>query len=365
MDNYNYISDEEDNDVPFSRSFHADMAYPQMDENRAESGSQPVGHHPKILLMGLRRSGKSSLHRVVFQKMSPNETLFLESTPVLEIKDVFSNDFIHFQVWDYPGIDSSASSIDFESALSNCGSLIFVIDSQDDYNEALSLLQDTVEKVHMIAPKVPVEVFLHKMDGLPDDTRSDVQRDIQQQTLEDLADAGIDDVALTFHLTSIYDHTVFEAFSKVIQKMLPQLPTLENLLNILNSNCLIDKSFLFDVVSKVYIATDCSPVDMQTYQLASDMIDVIVDVSYIYGLGDSNTASALAGGVGEEEGFKQSAAVVRLTTGLVLYLRQVARSLALVSIVRENIIEQFNGAIDFNVSCFQKALSQLFTAPHK
>merc|ERR1719322_76559 len=35
---------------------------------------------PKILLMGLRRSGKSSIQKVVFHKMSPNETLFLEAT---------------------------------------------------------------------------------------------------------------------------------------------------------------------------------------------------------------------------------------------------------------------------------------------
>lgn len=33
----------------------------------------------KILLMGLHRSGKSSIQQVVFHKMSPNETLFLES----------------------------------------------------------------------------------------------------------------------------------------------------------------------------------------------------------------------------------------------------------------------------------------------
>ena len=38
-----------------------------------------------------------------------------------------------------------------------------------------------------------------------------------------------------FHLTSIYDHSIFEAFSKVIQKLIPELPTLENMLNIFNS----------------------------------------------------------------------------------------------------------------------------------
>lgn len=39
----------------------------------------------------------------------------------------------------------------------------------------------------------------------------------------------------SFSLTSIYDHSIFEAFSKVVQKLIPQLPVMENLLNILIS----------------------------------------------------------------------------------------------------------------------------------
>ena len=45
----------------------------------------------------------------------------------------------------------------------------------------------------------------------------------------------------------------------------------------------IEKAFLFDMVSKIYIATDSSPVDMQSYELCCDMIDVVIDVSCIYG----------------------------------------------------------------------------------
>lgn len=118
-------------------------------------------------------------------------------------------------------------------------------------------------------------------------------------------------VLRSFYLTSIYDHSIFEAFSKVVQKLIPQLPTLENLLNIFISVCFyfccfvwcfvlslidtppvlqhsgIEKAFLFDVVSKIYIATDSSPVDMQSYELCCDMIDVVIDVSCIYGWEES------------------------------------------------------------------------------
>jgi hypothetical protein len=35
---------------------------------------------PRMLLMGSRRAGKSSIQKVVFHKMSPHETLFIVST---------------------------------------------------------------------------------------------------------------------------------------------------------------------------------------------------------------------------------------------------------------------------------------------
>jgi Ras-related GTP-binding protein C/D len=63
----------------------------------------------------------------------------------------------------------------------------------------------------------------------------ETQRDITQRIMDELMDTGMDHIQLSFYLTSIYDHSIFEAFSKVIQKLVPQLPTLENLLNLLCS----------------------------------------------------------------------------------------------------------------------------------
>ncbi len=38
---------------------------------------------------------------------------------------------------------------------------------------------------------------------------------------------------------------------QVVQKLIPQLDTIENILNILLHNCKFEKLFLFDVLSKV------------------------------------------------------------------------------------------------------------------
>jgi len=86
---------------------------------------------PRIMLMGLRRSGKSSIQKVVFHKMSPNETLFLESTNKIVKDDVSNSSFVQFQIWDFPGqVDFFDPNFDCEMIFGGCGALVFVIDAQ-------------------------------------------------------------------------------------------------------------------------------------------------------------------------------------------------------------------------------------------
>lgn len=317
---------------------------------------------PRILLMGLRRCGKSSIQRVVFHKMSPHETLFLESTTSLDIKYIANNAFVQFQIWDFPGdfdfkedLIYGGQLVNEEMIFTNCGAVVFVIDAQDEpYSEALTRLHETISRANQYNPNIYYEVLIHKVDGdifLSDDHKIDCQREIQQRITDEINDGELD-IRMSFHLTSIYDHSIFEAFSKVVQKLIPQLPTLENLLNVLITSCNVEKSFLFDVVSKVYIATDSNPVDMQSYELCSDMIDVVIDVSCIYGMKED----------GEGEGLAYDAAsssVIRLNNGMVLYLREVNSYLALVCLLRaENFVNQ--GLMDYNINCFKSAIGNMF-----
>ena len=320
-----------------------------MAETITNNVAQP--HRPRLLLLGNRRSGKSSIQRVVFHKMPPHETLFLESTSKVSTDTI--NSFIDFQVWDFPGqIDFFDPAFDFNSIFGSTGALIFVIDAQDDYLEALSKLHTTILRALSINPGLLVEVFIHKVDGLSDDYKIDTQRDIQQRTLDELADVGMDNVALSFHLTSIYDHSIFEAFSKVIQKLIPQLPTLENLLNSLCSNSGIEKAYLFDVLSKIYVATDSSPVDVQSYEICSDYIDVILDVSQIYGYERSPETN------NNDKDDGDVSSLIRLSSGIALYLKEVNRYLALICLVRPETVDKI-GLLDYNVEIFRQGVAAL------
>lgn len=249
------------------------------------------------------------MQRVVFQKMSPHETLFrLEATQGLERAVVDHTPLCRFTVWDFPGdyygdeddtVSPTQQQEQEPQLLSNkdifggSTSLIFVVDAQDEpYDHVLQSFTNAVTRALQYNPNIVIEVFINKVDGelfLSDESKYDCRRDIMTQVTDELTDAGVspDSIHIRYHLTSIYDHSIYEALSRVVQRLIPQLPTLENLLNVLVSTCSMEKAYLFDVVSKLYISTDPGPVDMQSVELCSDMIDVVLDVSGIYGLGPS------------------------------------------------------------------------------
>lgn len=45
----------------------------------------------------------------------------------------------------------------------------------------------------------------------------------------------------------------------------------------------MQKAYLFDTVSKIYVATDASPTFLKDYEVCSDYVDVIVDIKALYG----------------------------------------------------------------------------------
>ncbi|CAB9528344.1 Ras-related GTP-binding protein C [Seminavis robusta] len=388
-------------------------ARPEVDFN-----DKKIGTLPKILLMGPRRSGKTSIQRVVFQKMSPHETLFrLEATQELERSVVDHTSLCRFTIWDFPG-DYYALPDDLEATnndttnnaeetkrtiFQGSTSLLFVVDAQDEpYDHVLQSFTNAVTQALTVNPSICVEVFINKVDGelfLSDESKYDCRRDIMSQVTDELAEAGVspDNLHIRYHLTSIYDHSIYEALSRVVQRLIPQLPTLENLLNVLVSTCSMEKAYLFDVVSKLYISTDSGPVDMQSVELCSDMIDVVLDVSGIYGLGPENPPPgedqpAISNGEGERSGDKQlvvdpllpstlasqvqsddiddgiihpdsaydseSASVIRLSNGMVLYLKEVDTMLALVCITRSENFRK-KSMINHNIGQIKKALHAL------
>ncbi|KAL7815043.1 Gtr1/RagA G protein conserved region domain-containing protein [Trichoderma aethiopicum] len=337
-------------------------------------GSVPEKGKPRLLLMGQRRSGKSSISSVVFHKLAPNETLFLESTARIQ-KDTMAS-FMDFQVWDFPGqIDVFDNpSFDMEAIFGEIGALIWVIDAQDDYLEAVARLNATILSLQRTYPNINIEVFIHKVDGLSDDYKLDIQRDITIRIQDELSDHGFENAPVTFHLTSIYNHSIFEAFSKVIQKLVPRLGTLESMLTNLCRTCRFEKAYLFDVLSKIYIATDTATADMASYEICSDYIDVIIDITEIYGTWQrSDDSRKRLEGEPINTKLEDQVACPTAESCLVLHdshkpimLREVDRYLALVAIMTDDSYDRMP-LVNMNVEAVVEGLTEFFdiTKPKK
>lgn len=183
-----------------------------------------------------------------------------------------------------PGqIDYLDGSFDMDSIFAGVGGIVWVIDAQDNYMEPIGRVTDTILRLTELYPDIKYSVFVHKTDSLTEDYRDDTIRDIVQKTSDELFDNGLENPPVNFHATSIYDHSIFEAFSKVIQGLVPQLPTYEALLNTVAATCRFQKVYILDVMSKVCIASDTTPADLDTYELCSDYVNAIMDLSDMYG----------------------------------------------------------------------------------
>jgi Ras-related GTP-binding protein C/D len=247
------------------------------------------------------------------------------------------------------------------------GALIWVIDAQDDYLEAVARLNATILHLHGTYPHINIEVFIHKVDGLSDDYKLDIQRDVTIRIQDELSDQGVENAPVTFYQTSIYNHSIFEAFSKVIQKLIPQLGQLEAILTNLCRTCRFDKAYLFDVVSKIYIATDSAPEDMASYELCSDFVDVIIDFTEVYGSWQRapEDRAALEDApwrqrIDDQIGCEWAESTMVLSDGnRPIMLREVDRFLALVAIMKEGSYEKMP-LVNMNVDVVVKGLTEFF-----
>ncbi|CDO91753.1 unnamed protein product [Kluyveromyces dobzhanskii CBS 2104] len=305
-----------------------------------------------ILLMGLRRGGKSSICKVVFHNMQPLDTLYLEST-TSPTQEHFST-LIDLAVMELPGqLNYFEPNYESEQLFKSVGALVYVIDSQDEYLNALTNLAMIIEYAKNVNPYLNIEVLIHKVDGLTEDFKMDIQRDIMQRIGDELLDLGIEGIQLSFYLTSIFDHSIYEAFSRIVQKLIPELPFLENMLDNLVQHSKLEKCFLLDINSKIYVSTDSSPVDIQTYEVCAEFVDVTIDLQDLYKgkLQNSNT----------QDGADMKSVSV-LNNGVVIYLKQMIRGLALVTLMRpdDTDIESRLTVMDYNVDIFKKGLEKIW-----
>lgn len=269
------------------------LARPRL--NGLRSTSDHAKKRSKILLLGMRRSvlpwlcaaalsltfcsraGKSSILQVLFNEMLPKQTFYLETTMKItripiefvgnsllckQLLTVLSVQSFRSRSGTPLAISPTSTSLGQSFRLSSSSLTSAYVHahrtsdhppdpSQDLYNQAVNLVAEVVEKCHQKNSDATFEVFVHKAEKLQEDDKlgepvssrgvaslthisSENFRQIHDRVSDRLLDVSPDyeQTQLNFHLTSIYDHSLHEAFARVLHKLIDSLPYLEELLNV-------------------------------------------------------------------------------------------------------------------------------------
>ncbi|KAG2140020.1 Gtr1/RagA G protein conserved region-domain-containing protein [Suillus cothurnatus] len=210
---------------------------------------------------------KKILFLVLFDDPPVKQTFYLEPTMRVAkhfiecaLVHCFRSTVILLEIWDCPGnvtVDTLGTS------LADFSTTVFVIDIRDLYQHPVPKLVEFIVAACQIHPDINFEVFVHKAERLQEDDKIENFRQIRERVMNRLVDESpeFEQFPLNFHLTSIYDHSLREAFSR---------------------NTASPKAFLFDTSSKIHVATDTSPVDQATHNLCCDYLSMLNSFGPLY-----------------------------------------------------------------------------------
>ena len=134
---------------------------------------------------------------------------------------------------------------------------VFDVESEEQGND-FSQYVDVIDALEQPSPEARVYVLVHKMDLVKEEIRESVflqkQADIVAQTGGQLR--------LSFFQTSIWDETLYRAWSHIVYSLVPNTALLESHLNEFCKLCGADEVVLFESTTFLVIANaTCTPHD--------------------------------------------------------------------------------------------------------
>ena len=138
--------------------------------------------------------------------------------------------------------------------------------------------------------------------------------------------------------------------SKIAQKLVPQFPAMQGMLDTLAGRSDMVKAFVFDVSTKIYVATDSRVVDVSLYEACSDAIDLAKETSSVLSEGMHSSTS---------QGIANTLEATIPIHRYVLYLRRINNLLAVVAVMDRERFEAKTAVIKANVEAFCNSVEEL------
>lgn len=221
--------------------------------------------------MGKAHSGKTSMRSIIFANYLARDTTRLSPTLDVEHHHVrFLGDLV-LNLWDCGGQDAFYESYferDRESIFRSVELLIYVFDIESDSPEKdFDHFAGVLEAIEENSPDARIFVLVHKMDLVAEEDRDIILED-RKRLIEDSCTAcGVQNFECFG--TSIWDETLYKAWSEIVTNLIPNIGLLKTHLNNFCRICDADEVVLFERATFLVISHAQSFKEETTEQLAS------------------------------------------------------------------------------------------------
>ncbi|KAL0281395.1 UNVERIFIED_CONTAM: hypothetical protein PYX00_002394 [Menopon gallinae] len=199
----------------------------------------------KVLLMGKSGSGKTSMRSIIFANYIARDTRRLGATIDVEHSHVRFLGNLVLNLWDCGGQEAFMENYfasQRDNVFRNVEVLIYVFDVESrELDKDMHYYQSCLEAILQNSPDAKIFCLVHKMDLVQEDQRDLIFRE-RDEDLKRLSKP----LECTCFRTSIWDETLYRAWSSIVYKLIPNVQELEQSLNEFANIIDADEVLLFE-----------------------------------------------------------------------------------------------------------------------
>jgi len=194
------------------------------------------------------------MRSIIFADYLARDTMRLSPTIDVEYSHVRFLGNLHLHLWDCGGQD------DFyrnylehmrDHIFRSVELLIYVFDIEsEEQGNDFSQYVDVIEALEQHSPDARVYVLVHKMDLVKDEIRESI---FMEKRASIISQAG-GQLRISFFRTSIWDETLYRAWSHIVYSLVPNTALVESHLNARCTLCGTDEVVLFESTTFLVIA---------------------------------------------------------------------------------------------------------------
>ena len=210
----------------------------------------------KVLLMGKAHSGKTSMRSIIFANYLARDTMRLSPTLDVEHHHVrFLGDLV-LNLWDCGGQDAFYESYferDRETIFRSVELLIYVFDIASECPEKdFDHFSGVLEAIEENSPDARIFVLVHKMDLVAKEEQEMILEDRTRLIAESCDGCGVHNFQCFG--TSIWDETLYKAWSEIVRYLIPNISVLQTHLEDFCRVCDADEVVLFEKATFLVIS---------------------------------------------------------------------------------------------------------------